>query len=116
MYNFIKLNHHSSLNFKKHNENTNKLPYTPTKNISTSSKTKIPLADPSVLILTQSGKENFHLTGRGRRTLPLQVLIPKNLIMLKSNISFFIKVLDEFPTKQVKSLIIEIVIKTSILF
>jgi len=61
-----------------------------------------------MLILTQPGEGNSHLTGRGRRTLPLQVLIPKNLITLKSNISFFIEALDEFPTRQVKSLIIEI--------
>ena len=65
-----------------------------------------------MLILTQPGEENSHLTGRGRRTLPLSVLIPKNLIMLKSNISFFIEALDEFPTTQVKSLITEIALET----
>ena len=75
----------------------------------------IPLAAPSMLILTQSGEGNSHLTGRGRRTLPLRVLIPKNLITLKSNISFFIEALDEFTTRQVKSLIIEIALETSIL-
>ena len=67
-----------------------------------------------MLILTQLGEENSHLTGRERRTFRLRVLIPKNLIMLKSNISFFIETLDEFPTRQVKSLITEIVLETSI--
>ena len=46
MYNFIKLNNHSSLNFKKRRENTNKLPHTPTKNTSTSSKTRISPSNP----------------------------------------------------------------------
>ena len=115
MYNSIKLGNHSRLNFKKRKENTNKLPHTPIKNISTSSKTKIPLAAPSVLILTLPGEENSHLTRRGRRTLPLRVLIPKNLITLKSNISFFIEALDEFSTRQVKSLITVIALEASIL-
>ena len=39
----------------------------------------------------------------------------EHLITLKSNISFFIEALDEFLTKQVKSLITEIVLKISIL-
>ena len=39
MYNSIKLNNHSSLNFKKHTENTNKLSHTPTENTFTSSDT-----------------------------------------------------------------------------
>ena len=59
MYNFIKLNNHSSLNFKKRKENTNKLFHTPTKNISTSSKTRIPLATLSMLILTQSDERKI---------------------------------------------------------
>jgi len=84
-------------------------------NTSTSSKTRISLAAPSMLILTQPGEENSHLTGKGRRTLPVRVLIPKNLITLKFNISFFIEVLDEFPTRQVKSLITKIALETSIL-
>ena len=62
-----------------------------------------------MLILTQSGEGNSHLIGSGRRTLPLRVLIPKNLITLKSNISFFIEDLDEFPIKHVRSLMTEIV-------
>ena len=99
MYNSIKLSNHSSLNFKKCRESTNKLLHTPTKNTSISSKTRYPLASPSMLILTQPGEGNSHLTGKGRRTLPLQVLIPKNLITLKSSISFFIEALDEFPTR-----------------
>jgi len=85
------------------------------KNTSTSSKTRISLAAPSVLILTQSGEGNFHLTGRGRRTLPVRVLIPKNLSTLKSNISFFIEALDELLTIQVKSLITKIALETAIL-
>ena len=100
MYNSIQLSNHSSLNFKKLRESTNKLPHTPTENTSTSNKTRIPLTAPSVLILTQSGEENSHLTGRGQRTLPLRILIPKKLITMKSNISFFIETLDEFPTRQ----------------
>ena len=71
-----------------------------------------------MLILTQPSEGNSHLTGRGciTLTLPVRVLIPKNLIMLlKSNISFFIKALDKFPTRQVKSLITEIALETSIL-
>ena len=64
MYNFIKLNNHNGLNFKKHKKSTNKLPHIPTKNTTTSSKTRIPLSTPLVLILTQSGEENSHLTGR----------------------------------------------------
>ena len=56
-----------------------------------------------MLILTQPGEGNSHLTGRGRRTLPVRVLIPKNFNTLKSNISFFIEALDELPTRQVKS-------------
>ena len=59
-----------------------------------------------MLILTQLGEGNSHLTGRRRRTLPVRILIPKNLITLKSNISFFIETLNEFPTRQVKSLIL----------
>jgi len=85
------------------------------KNTSISSKTKIPLATPSVLILTQPDKRNSHLTRRRRRTLSLQVLIPKSLITLKSNISFFMGTLDEFSTRQVKSLMTEIALETSIL-
>ena len=110
MYNSIKLSNHSSLNFKKRRENTNKLSHTPTENTSTSSKTMIPPSNPSVLILTQPGEGNSHLTERERRILPLRVLIPKNLITLKFNILFFIEVLDEFPTRQVKTLITEIVL------
>jgi len=68
-----------------------------------------------MFILTQPGERNSHITGRGRRTLLVRVLIPKNLRTLKSNISFFIEALDEFPTRQVKSLIIEIPLETSIL-
>jgi len=115
MYNFIKLNNHSSLNFKKRKESTNKFFHTPAENSSTSSKTRIPLAAPSVLILTHPSEGNSHLTGREQRILPLRVLIPKNLIMFISNISFFIETLDEFPTRQVKSLIIEIALETLIL-
>ena len=102
MYNSIKLSNHSS-------------PHTPTEDTSTSSKSKIPLSAPSVLVLTQHGEENSYLTGRRRRTLPLWVLIPKNLITLKSNISFFVETFDEFPTRQVKYLITEIVLEISIL-
>ena len=68
-----------------------------------------------MLILSQPGEGNSHLTGRGQRTLPVRVLMLKNLITLKSNISFFIEALDEFLTRQVKSLITEITLKTSIL-
>jgi len=58
IYNSIKLSNHNSLNFKKHRESTNKFLLTPTENTSTSSKTMIPLATPSVLILTQPGEGN----------------------------------------------------------
>jgi len=68
MYNPIKLDNQSSLNFKKRRESSNKFPHTHTKNTSTSSKTKISLAAPSMLILTQLGERNSYLTGRGRRT------------------------------------------------
>ena len=64
MYNSVKLSNHNSLNFKKHRESTNKLAHTPTKNTSTSSKTRIPLAVPSMLILTQPSERNSHLTRR----------------------------------------------------
>jgi len=64
MYNSIKLSIHKSLNFKKCRESTNKLPYTPMGNTSTSSKTRIPLAIPSMLILTQPGERKSHLRGR----------------------------------------------------
>jgi len=106
---------HSNLNFKKRRESTNKLLHTPTENTSTSNKTRIPLKAPSVLILTQLGKGNSYLTRRERRTLSLWVLIPKNLITLKPNISFFVEALDKFLTRQVKSLITEIALETSIL-
>jgi len=82
MYNSIKLNNQSSLNLKKRSKSTNKFSHTPTKNTSTSSKTRIPLAASLVLILTQPGEGNSHLTSRGRRTLPKKNLIPKNLITL----------------------------------
>jgi len=78
MYNFIQLSNHSSLNFKKRRESTNKLSHTPTENTSTSSKTRIPLAALSMLILTESSEGNSRLTGRGQRTLPLRVVIPNN--------------------------------------
>ena len=71
MYNFIKLNNHNIPNFKKCKENTNKLFHTSTKNTSTSTNTRIPLTAPLVLILTQPGEGNSHLTRRGRKTLPL---------------------------------------------
>ena len=57
MYNPIKLSNQSSLNFKERRENSNKFPHSPTENISTNSKTRIPLIAPSVLI----GEENSHL-------------------------------------------------------
>ena len=82
MYNLIKFNKHSSLNFKKRKESSSKFPHTPTKNTSTSSKTRISPSSPLMLILTQPGERNSHLTGRERRTLPERVLIPKNLITL----------------------------------
>ena len=67
MYNSIKLNNHSSLDFEKCRESTNKLPHTPTENTSTSSMTRIyPLAAPSVLILTQPGEGNSYLTRRDK--------------------------------------------------
>jgi len=115
MYNSIKLSNYSSLNFKKRRKRTNKFFHTPTENTSTSSKSRIPLSAPSMLILTQPGEGNSHLTGIGRRTLPLRVLISKNLIMLKFNISLFIEAFDEFPIRQVKSLITEIALEISIL-
>ena len=68
-----------------------------------------------MLILTQPGEGNSHLTERGHKTLLVRVLIPKNLITLKFIISLFIEALDDFPTRQVKSLITEIAIETSIL-
>jgi len=68
-----------------------------------------------VLILTQFGGGNSYLTEKGRKTLLLRVLIPKNIFTLKSNISFFMEVLDEFSTRQIKSLITEIALETSIL-
>ena len=100
MYNPIKLNNQNSLNFKEHRESSNKFPHTPKENTSTSSKTRISLTVPSMLILTHPDEENSHLTGRGRRTLLVRVLIPKNLITLK----FFIEALDKLPTRQFKSL------------
>jgi len=54
-----------------------------------------------MLILTQSGERNTHLTGRGRIILLVLVLIPKAL--------------NELPTRQVKSLITKIALKTLIL-
>jgi len=68
-----------------------------------------------VFILTQPGEENSHLTGKGDITLPLRVLIPKKLSTLKSNILFHIKLLDELPTRQVRSLMTVMALKTSIL-
>ena len=46
MYNPIKLSNQSNLNFKKRRESSNKIPHTPTKNTSTSSKTKISPSSP----------------------------------------------------------------------
>jgi len=103
------------MNFKKCRKSTNKLPILPRKIVSQVARPGYLLAAPSVLILTQLGEGNSHLTGRGRRNLPVRVLIPKNLITLKSYTSFFIEALDEFPTRQVKSLIPEIALETSIL-
>jgi len=105
MYNPIKLSNQSSLNFKKRRKNSNKFPILPRKIPPQVAKPGYPLAAPSMLILTQPGEGNSHLIGRGRRTLPVRVLIPKNLSTLKLNISFFIEALDELPTGQVKSLI-----------
>jgi len=85
------------------------------KNTTTSRKTRRTLATPSVFILTQPREKNSHLIGRGDSTLPLRVLIPKNLSTLKSNISFHIELLDEIPTRQVRSLTSEMALKTSIL-
>ena len=79
MYNSIKLNNQSSLNFKKRWKSTNKFSHTPTKNTYTSSKIRIPLAIPSVLILTQPDEGNSRLTGREQRTFSLRVLLPKKL-------------------------------------
>jgi len=103
------------MNFKKCRERTNKLPILPRKIPPQVARPGYPLAAPSVLILTQPSEGKSNLTERGRRTLPVRVLIPKNLISLKCNISFFIEALDEFPTRQVKSLITEIALETSIL-
>ena len=115
MYKSIKLGNYSSLNFKKRKESTNKLPHTPTKIPPQVARSGYSLAVPLVLILTQPGEGNSHLTGRERRILPLRVLIAKNLITLKSNISFFIEALDEFLIRQVKTLIIKIALEISIL-
>jgi len=112
MYNSIKLSNHNNLDFKKRKENTNILPQKIPPQIA---RPGYPLAAPSVLILTQPGEGNSHLTERGQRILPLRVLIPKSLITLKSNISFFIETLDEFPIRQIKSLITEIVLETLVL-
>jgi len=100
------------MNCKKHRESTNKLLRIIPPQVT---RPGYSLTFSSVLILTQPGEGNSYLTGRGRRTLPVRVLIPKNLITLKFNISFFIEALDEFSTRQVKSLITKIVLETSIL-
>jgi len=63
--------------------------HTPSKNTTTSSKTKRTLAALSVFNLTQPEKENSHLIRRGDKTLSLPVLIQKSLSTLKSNLSFF---------------------------
>ena len=76
MYNPIKPNNQSRLNFKKCKKSSNKFSHNPTKNTSTSSKTKISLTAPLVFILTQPGEGNSHLIGRGQRTLLVRVLIP----------------------------------------
>jgi len=65
MYNSIKLSNLSSLNFKKHRESINKLPILPRKIPPQVAKPGYPLAAPSMLILTQPGEGNSHLTGRG---------------------------------------------------
>ena len=98
MYNPIKFSNQSSLNFKKHRKSSNKFSHTPTESTFTSTKTKISHSSPLVLILTQPSEGNSHLTGRGCKTLPARVLISKKLSTLKSNISFFIKALDELST------------------
>ena len=79
IYNSIKLSNHSSLNFKRRRENTYKLSHIPTENTSSSSKIKIPLTAPLMLILTKPGEGNSNLTRRGQRNLPLRVLIKKNI-------------------------------------
>jgi len=106
MYNSIKLSNHRSLNFKKRRENTDKLSHTPTKNTSTSSKTRIFSSSPINVNFNPAWWRELPFNRKRWRTLPVRILIPKNLIMLKSNISFFIETLDGFPIRQVKSLIL----------
>ena len=64
MYNPIKLSNQSNMNSKKRRKSSNKFSHNPTKNTSTSSKTRISPCIPSVLILTQPGEGNSHLTRR----------------------------------------------------
>ena len=76
MYNSIKLNNYSSLkrNAKKTSINSFILPR---KIFAQVVRSWYLLAVPSVLILTEPGEGNSHIKGRGRKTLPLRVLIPK---------------------------------------
>jgi len=83
MYKSIKHNNHNSLNLKIVEKTLINSPILPQKIPPQVARPGYPLAAPSMLILTQPGEGNSHLSGKGRRTLPLRVLIPKNLSMLK---------------------------------
>jgi len=108
IYNSIKLSNRSSLNIKKCTKTPINSLILPWKIPPQVARPGYPLASPSVLILTYPDEGNSHLAGRGRKSLPIQVLIPKNIMTLKYNISFFIQTLDGFSTRQVKSLTTEI--------
>jgi len=71
MYNSIKLNNHSSLNFKKRRKTPINSLILPQEIPPQVARPKYPLAALSVLILTPPGEGNSHLTGRGRRPLPV---------------------------------------------
>jgi len=64
MYNSIKLSNQSSLNIKESREITNKLLILPRKIPPQATNPGKSLTTPLVLILTQHGVENSHLTGK----------------------------------------------------
>jgi len=111
MYKSIKLNNQSCLNIKKSIEKPINSSIFPQKIPPQVARPGEPLTTPSVLLLTQPSEGNSHQAGRGCITLPLRVLIPKNLSTLKSNISFLIELLDKFLTRQVRSLMNEIALE-----
>jgi len=106
IYNSIKLSNQSSLNFNKRRKTTNKLPHTSTENTSTSSKTRITSNRTISVNFNPAWWRKLSSNKKRKKNFTTMSINTKIWITLKSNILFFIKALDEFLTRHVKSLIL----------